>query len=122
MLAHYGGNITYHIPVTTKGGDLRIEIPHYRGAAVKLEVEGQKDYIVYPPYTTVLSNLPAGKHVLHVTLLGNRFNCFGSMHLADLEETWLGPNSWRPEGNRFTDSYRLKLVGVLSAPVIKEIL
>lgn len=121
-LAHYGGNITYHIPVTTNGGKLHVEIPHYRGAAVKLELDTAKAYSVYPPYVTVFSDVPAGEHVLHVTLLGNRFNCFGSMHLADLHEHWLGPNAWRSLGNRFTDSYRLKPLGVLSAPVIKELL
>ncbi|MBP3381072.1 MAG: hypothetical protein J6L00_00375, partial [Clostridia bacterium] len=120
-LAHYGGNITYHIPVTTYGGKLQVEIPHYRGAAVKLELDNEKSYIIYPPYTAVLSNVPAGEHVLNITLLGNRYNCFGALHLADLNEKWIGPNAWRSVGNRFTDSYRLKPLGILSAPVIKEL-
>ena len=121
-LAHYGGNITYHIPVTTTGGKLQVEIPHYRGAAVKIEVDDITAYSIYPPYVTTLSNLPAGEHTLHVTLLGNRFNCFGSLHLADLTEDWLGPNAWRSTDNRFTDSYRLRPLGILSAPVVKELL
>jgi len=120
-LAHYGGNITYHLPITTGGGDLQVQIPHYRGAAVKLEIDGKTAYCIYPPYVAVLKDVPAGEHTLHITLLGNRQNCFGPLHLADLTETWFGPDAWRSVGERYTDCYRLKPLGILSTPKIEEV-
>ena len=121
-LAHYGGNIAYKIPVTTAGGRLRITVPHYTGTAVRVEAGGQKGYIAYPPYQLELDNLPAGEHTLKLTLLGNRQNCFGPLHRADLQESWTGPNAWRTEDSRWTESYRLAQLGILSAPIVEEIL
>lgn len=120
-LAHYGGNITYEIPVETNGGDLRVTVPHYVGAGVRVELENQKDYILYPPYSTVLTDVSAGAHTLKLTLLGNRANCFGAVHLADPKEYYLGNKAWRYYGRKWTDSYRLKIIGIRSAPIIEEL-
>ena len=119
-LAHYGSNITYRIPVTTHGGKLRIHIPHYAGAAVKLQAGEQSATIVYPPYTAELS-LPAGEHTLELKLLGNRENCFGPLHIADLTHIRIRPSSYRFQGDSWTESYRLKPLGILSAPILEEI-
>ncbi len=119
-LAHYGSNITYHIPVTTAGGKLRVTTPHYAGTAIRMELDGRQTYIAYPPYTAELP-AEAGDHTLNLTLLGNRANCFGPVHLADPHYHWLGPNSWRTVGTNWTESYRLKELGILTAPQIEEI-
>ena len=119
-LAHYGGNITYQIPFTSHGGAVCLTVPHYTGAAVKVSVDGKTGYIAYPPYRLELGVLEAGEHTLALTLLGNRHNCFGALHLADPKYRWLGPNSWRTTGNLWTESYRLKPLGILSAPIIEE--
>lgn len=121
-LAHYGGNITYHIPVTTTGGRLRITAPHFAGTAIRVELGDRKEYIAYPPYVLELDNVPAGEHMLDLTLLGNRQNCFGPMHLANLRERWIGPDAWRSRGDRWTESYRLRELGILSTPIIEEVL
>ena len=34
-LAHYGGNITYCIPVKTNGGALSVTVPHYAGTGLR---------------------------------------------------------------------------------------
>lgn len=120
-LAHYGGNITYEVPVTTNGGDVRIGVPHYSGAGVRVELDGKKQYILYSPYTSVFQNVVPGEHTVKLTLLGNRFNCFGPVHLADPKHRWLGNVSWRTLGDRWTESYRLKPLGIRSAPVIEEL-
>ena len=116
-LPHYGGNITYHIPVTC-GNKLKITVPHYAGAAVKVSLDENKGYIVYPPYTLEFDTKP-GEHMLNITLLGHRWNCFGPIHLADPTFHWLGPNSWRTTGSEWTDSYRFKPLGIMSAPVVE---
>jgi hypothetical protein len=57
---------------------------------------------------------------LKLTLLGHRFNCFGPVHLSASKFRWLGPNGWRTSGSHWTDSYRLKPLGIFSAPIIEE--
>ena len=119
-LAHYGGNITYQIPIETHGGSLRVTVPHYTGTAVRVELDEQQAYIAYAPYQLELDSITPGSHTLKLTLLGNRFNCFGPVHLSVPKFRWLGPNSWRTTGSNWTDSYRLKPLGIFSAPIIEE--
>ncbi len=119
-LAHYTGNITYNVEIETNGGNVELAVPHYAGAAVKVELADKKDYIIYPPYTLSLGRLPAGKHTVKLTLLGNRYNAFGALHLADAERFWLGPDMWHTKGAEWTESYRFRPLGILSAPRITE--
>ena len=119
-LAHYCGNITYHLPVQTRGGKVTVKVHHYSGTAIRLELAGQQQYIVYPPYQAELDHIPAGAHTLNLTLLGNRQNGFGPIHRADLKDNWTGPNAWRTTGSSWTESYRLTQLGILSAPEILE--
>lgn len=118
-LPHYGGNIAYQIPVQTQGGSLRVTVPHYDGAAVRVALDGEaKGIIAYPPYSLALGKPPAGEHLL--TLPGNRENAFGPLHRADTADPWIGPDAWRTEGTRWTDSYRLMPLGIRTAPWIEE--
>ena len=119
-LAHYGGNITYHIPLQTDGGAVSVTVPHFFGTAVKVTLDEQQGYIAYPPYRLDLGTPSAGSHMLKLTLLGNRHNCFGAVHLADPIYRWLGPDSWRTRDSLWTESYRLKPLGIISAPIIEE--
>ncbi len=119
-LPHYTGNMTYRIPVHTQGGKLRVTAPHYRGAAIRVALDGQdRGTIVYAPYELEM-DAPAGKHVLQLTVLGHRENAFGPVHNADAHETWIGPDIWRTTGASWTESYRLAPMGLLSAPIVEE--
>ena len=117
--AHYGGNITYRVEVETEGGDVKIWVPHYTGSAVRAILDGKKGYIAYSPNTLELKDVAPGKHTLELTLLGHRFNCFGPVHLADPIYPWQGPESWRTRDVLWTESYRLKELGIMTAPVIE---
>ena len=119
-LPHYGGNVTYHLPVTLTGSRLRIQAPHYDGTAIRVELQGQKSYIIYPPYCTVLEGLSPGQHTLQLTLLGHRGNCFGPVHMADTLEPGSHPRTWHTTGEKWTDSYRLTPIGIKSPPKIEE--
>ena len=119
-LAHYGSNITYRFPVTTSGGKLAITIPHYAGAAILVKAGDAEGCVLYPPYRTEL-DLCAGTHELELKLLGYRENCFGPIHNADPAAIYVRPGYWRTEGNAWTYSYRLKPLGILSAPRIEEL-
>lgn len=117
-LAFYGGNITYETEVEVPAGDMVIHISHYRGAMVKVVVDGKDCAIVaYPPYNAKIKGISEGKHKISLILYGNRFNTFGSLH--DTENArWIGPAIWRTTGDKWCYEYRLRETGILSAPVI----
>ena len=119
-LAHYGSNITYTFPVTTTGGKLRVQVPHFAGMAIRVKAGDATGCIAYPPYRTEL-DLPAGTHTLELKLLGNRQNCFGPVHDADPTHIYIGPSAWRTGGRNWTNSYRLRQLGLLSAPQLEEL-
>jgi len=121
QLPYYGSNITYFIPVETTGRELWLTVSHYDGAAVRVVFDdGVPSHVIYPPYRISLGRPAAGKHLLKLTLLGNRENCFGPLHNADLKNAWIGPDAWRTEGAEWTDSYRLTSLGIRTAPLLEE--
>lgn len=120
-LAHYTGNLTYHTQIHIEGTSIAVSVPHYAGAAVQVEIDGKQSYIVYPPYRIRIDGLTPGQHQLNFKLLGNRQNAFGPLHLADSRRNWIGPDAWRTEGAYWTESYRLKPLGILSAPIVEEL-
>lgn len=121
-LVHYGGNITYQLPVTTHGGGLSVTVPCYAGAAIRAELDGETGYIAYPPYNFTFEKAAAGDHVLKLTLLGNRNNSFGPLHKANAKAKWIGPNAWYTAGIKWTPSYRLSPLGIMTAPILEETL
>ena len=132
-LAFYGGNNTYRIPVEIPEGSagIRIQATHFRGALVTVSAmpmdagefsgdtgrnfSGEEAVLMVPPYEGKLSLTP-GRWEILLTVYGNRFNSFGQVHLSDEKEDWLGADSWRSEGAAFSYEYRLKPLGLLSAP------
>ena len=120
-LPHYGGNISYQIPFVSSGGNLRVTIPHYSGAALRIALDGKAlGHVAYPPYVMDLGKPEAGDHVLTLTLLGNRENAFGPLHRADVTNSWVGPNAWRTTDAEWTESYWLTQLGIRTAPWIEE--
>jgi len=120
-LPFYGGNITYHVPVETDGGEVTVRSSRYKGAMQAVSVDGGSQIpVIYPPYTANLGALEAGKHTIDVTLYGHRRNSFGPVHLTDLNERWIGPGAWRSEGEKWTYDYMICEEGVLNTPVITE--
>lgn len=113
----YGGNVTYHIPVETSEGELRVRSSQYSGSLQTVRVDGKEEKpMVYPPYTVNFGSVNAGKHTIDVTLFGNRRNGFGPIHLTDLKETWIGPEAWRSEGEKWCYDYRICDMGILTTP------
>ncbi len=120
-LPFYGGNVTYHVPVTTDGGELVLRASQYRGALQTVALDGgEEKAVIYPPYTVSLGAPAAGEHTVDVKLYGHRRNGFGPVHLTDLNDRWIGPNAWRSEGDRWCYDYRLAEEGILTTPVIVE--
>ena len=120
-LPFYGSNITYHMgDIYADKGEIEVMIPQYRGALVKVLIDGEdKGNIVFSPNTLRIKGLSEGIHKLDIKLYTHRFNSFGAVHNADAALDWHGPNAWRTENESWTYEYRLKEVGILSVPVIK---
>lgn len=122
-LPFYGGNVTYHVPFASHGGGLRIRVPHFAGVALEVALDDEAPRCMgWPPYEMAWPEVAPGPHTAHITLLGHRRNGFGPVHLADLQDQWIGQAAWRSEGDRWTYEYRLCEEGVLSAPILEEIM
>lgn len=111
-LAFYGGNVRYSF--AAPGGGV-LEIPHWRGAALTVEVDGRDlGVVAYAPYRI---RIPEGARQVTVTCMGNRFNTFGQLHYWEVDKLWYGPDSWRTKGKNWSYEYLLRPTGLLSAPV-----
>lgn len=117
-LAFYGGNVKYSFKMNG-GGKKTIEISKYRGAVIKVFVDGEeKGYVDFPPHRLYLGELPEGEHTVDLILYGNRMNTFGQLHKTDEFLEWTGPDSWRTRDRFWTDEYMLVRTGILTAPRI----
>ena len=115
-LGFYGGNIRYSFKING-GGKKTLEISKYRGAVIKVFVDGEeKGYIDFPPHRLCLGELTEGEHTVDLVLYGNRMNTFGQLHKTNEFLEWTGPDSWRTKNRFWTDEYQLTRFGILTAP------
>lgn len=116
----YGGNITYITEIETTGHAIAIKTNYYRGALIKVAVDGKPaGVIAYAPYTLLIENMEPGNHKIEFTLFGNRRNTFGALHNMDTACLWYRPNDWRTTGDAWGYEYRLTDTGILASPVIE---
>ncbi len=115
-MAFYGGNVRYSFKFSG-GGKKWLEISKYRGAVVKVFVDGEeKGYIDFPPHRVFLGELSEGEHTVEMVLYGNRMNTFGQLHTVYNRIPYAGPDSWRTGDRVWTDEYMLTPFGILTAP------
>lgn len=115
----YTGNMTYYVRIYIKEKQkVRLRIPYFSGAAIKVEYADREKLIAFLPFDCVLDELQEGENRVRITCLGNRYNGFGQLHMIGDDLTWVGPNSWRTEAESWTETYRLKEMGILSEPLI----
>ena len=112
---YYGGNITYHVKCSGPVG--AIAVSKFRGAAITVDVDGERAGIISQTPHTLALGLDESDHNIDLTLLGNRFNTFGAMHNVD-NFRWAGPGSWRSKGNYFTYCHLVRETGIISEPRI----
>lgn len=116
-LPFYTGNLNYEfsIELAEDAEDVVVEIPHFRAPVLGLKVDGEEKALVcYAPHKGSLGTLKAGLHKVTIELYGNRFNGFGTVHNANDEFKWYGPDSYRSKGSQWSDAYQLRANGVLS--------
>lgn len=133
-LPFYGANITYIMDFEVpEECDAVVNASNYVGMAIKVKVDGKEAGIIaFAPYDVYIENISKGIHQLEITLLGNRHNSFGSIHLTDDKHIWYGPTAWNRDvvGNKFNTAnefsafkyeYSLKPMGIMASPEIKLI-
>ena len=49
-----------------------------------------------------------GEHEIEVTAFGSRFNGFGTLHNANPNYKWYGPDAFRTTGDDWTDNYLVR--------------
>ena len=120
-LPFYGGNITYHIPVRTNGGKIKVCSSKYRGVSQTASVDGgEAQSLIFAPYTAEFDDISVGEHTLNLTLYGHRRNSFGTVHLTEIRRG-AGPGSWYIGGDLWSYGYTLVQEGVLDSPTVTEI-
>jgi len=120
-LAHYGGRIDYILSVDSDSDTLRVDVPQFRAACVKVSVDGgEEKNISLAPYSATFAGLTGSKHEVKISAFISRQNAFGHIHHANPKEIFCSPGSFRTKGNLFTYEYRVWNEGILSAPVIYE--
>lgn len=117
-LPFYTGNITYTINIDAKEAydDVMLEVPHFKAPVMEMFVDGEaKGLLAYAPHKISLGAMEAGVHKLDIVMYGNRFNGFGTLHNANDEYKWYGPDSYRTSKSEWTDAYLFHPMGILSA-------
>lgn len=113
----YGGNLEYDATVRTESGELFLEASMYRGALLRVWLDGEdRGRLFLAPYRMSLGRVAEGEHRITIRVYGNRSNTFGPLHNADATESWYGPNLWRTNGTRWSYPYRLREAGLIKHP------
>ena len=116
----YGGNVTYECRENFDEdcSNLIVKIPEYRGALVRVCLDGEdKGYVCFAPYTLALGPVKKGEHTISFKLFGNRYNTFGSLHCKKDKIGEL-PAMWQPDPPAETHEYLLNDIGILKTPKI----
>ena len=114
----YGGNITYtHTVTLPQPGDLRMTLPDYRGALVRVWVDDRDaGTVAFAPYQLTVPGLAAGQHTIRYRLYGHRENAFGRVVHNTAEDPWYGGEAFYPQGADYVPEYRQKAIGLMTAP------
>jgi hypothetical protein len=121
-LPFYAGNVTYHYRLAGAGRSTLLSVPQFKAPLLSVSVDGRPaGRIAFAPFEADLGVLAQGQHQVDVTAYGNRGNAFGIVHHADQTLSWCGPNAWRSTGKDWTYEYRLRPMGILATPSVKQL-
>lgn len=118
----YTGNLTYRFVFKIEEeGCYAVRVPEWKGPVMAVSVDGTKaGVIAYAPYRTVLGPLAQGRHELEICLYGNRYNGFGPLHNNEPQNKWIGPTAYRTKGEKWTDSYAVRPVGIMGKVIVER--
>ncbi|HMO26504.1 MAG TPA: hypothetical protein PKB10_09555, partial [Tepidisphaeraceae bacterium] len=119
-LPFYAGNVTYH--ATLPPGDAgRVIFPKFRNPLLSVQIDRKPaSRIAFAPFAVPIDASNQERR-FDITAFGNRANAFGCVHHSNEAITWVGPGAWRSTGTEWQDSYVLKRMGVLAAPIVQDL-
>jgi len=120
-LPFYSGSVSYCKTIKPKlnqGERLFVQVPEYRGTAVRILVNGKNAGIIaWQPneidITDLIGNSPAN---ISIEVIGHRRNSHGPFHLTEKWPRWTGPGSFISSGKDWTDSYQMVPCGLMKSP------
>jgi hypothetical protein len=120
-LPFYSGNVCYHTKIDQplkKGQQLVLQVNDYRGAAVRVLVDGKPAGMIAwdgqeVDLTKFVGNGPAE---LGIEVLGHRRNSHGPLHHSQKWPVWTGPNEFLTVGDKWQDEYQLVPCGLMEPP------
>ena len=119
-LPFYGGDLIYETEAETEAGMLELEIPCYAAPVVTVTVDdGPEVPMFLAPYVVQLGPVAQGHHRIRIRSCGSRINQFGQVHNCNPAERYFSPKTWRTTGKKWCYEYRLRQVGVLTAPILR---
>ena len=122
-LPFYTGNVRYRFRFTLDRArnDLYLHIPHMASPVAVVYADGQEaGKIAWQPNRVKLPPLASGEHILEVLACGSRYNGFGTLHNANPNYKWYGPDAYRTTGDEWTDNYRIRPSYLLSPIELME--
>ncbi len=119
-LPFYGGNLAYDVRLVHAGGPLALQFHRFQAPLLRVTINGaDAGPVAFPPYRLDLGDRPAGLYACMIACFGNRWPSFGQWHHAHPERRhWWGPDSWRTEGEDWSEEYVPRPFGILSAPIL----
>lgn len=120
-LPFYSGTLTYHCKVNIIKGKYRLKAWLFNAPVIEVLVDKNKSADIFTaPYYAELGELSEGEHDIEVTVYGNRYNTLGQLHNTNSGYAWYGEQSWQTTGFNWSDEYRFKPFGIMSAPVLQK--
>ena len=122
-LPFYSGSVGYHTTVRlerNRGERVVVQVPEYRGAGVRVVVDGRQAGIIgwEPNEVDITDSVKAGTADLCIEILGHRRNSHGPLHLSRKWPAWTGPTQFVTTGADWVDRYQLVPCGLLAPPRI----
>lgn len=127
-LAFYSGSVGYRTvirPRVGKGQRLFVRVTGYRGAAVRVLVDGrQAGILAWEPNEVDITDYVASgtAATLVVEVLGHRRNSHGPLHYAVKWPSYIGPAHFVSKDGKWSDDYQLVPCGLMEPPrlILKE--
>lgn len=120
-LAFYAGSVSYRKiinPRVRKGERVLVSVPEYRGAAVRVLVNGKSAGIIgWEPNEIDITDLLNGRPAeLRIEVIGHRRNSHGPHHCSEKWPTWTGPGQFVTTGKNWINGYQLVPCGMMKEP------
>ena len=121
-LAFYSGSVGYRRTIRPKlraGQRLFVQVPSYRGVAVRILVDGKPAGVIgWEPNEVDITDLvsPGRPAELAIEVIGHRRNSHGPLHMAAKNPFWVGPEQYTTTRKDWIDEHQLVPCGLMEPP------